>query len=88
MQTPTIEPLAAFLDRYRDADLHTLADAIAALVVEGGGAVITPEPGLHSPATADWEIECLGIYAKGFDRLNAARNWRKVALSCLYPEAA
>ena len=82
------DPLFLFLDEFADRPLDQLADLITELVAQGCGIITKPEPSLHSPATAVWEIECLGVYATGFDRLHAARNWRKVAFSTAYPEVA
>lgn len=73
--------LETFLDNYATQPPQIQGQALSQIILHGGGTIIKPTNASTSgrPATHTWEIECLGVYARGFDQPEAIRNWFKVA---------
>lgn len=83
--------LTYFLSEYRGQPLNVVQAALTELIAEGGGIVTKPlaDPEKHiRPATADYEIEALGVYARGHSMCHAVHNWMKVAEKVANPQEA
>lgn len=83
--------IQVFFDRHAFDPLDRLDAALAQAVADGLGVIIAP----HDPrdggawcTSCAWEIDVMGVYARGDTRREAVRNWMKVALRQTAGEAA